>query len=58
MALQKLQEIFLDDYNKIEIYANELRLTNPDSDIVIDLSNDGLKQDKRKYLKMYIFLNG
>ncbi|WMV34726.1 hypothetical protein MTR67_028111, partial [Solanum verrucosum] len=45
VALQKLQGSFLDDFNRIEAYANELRLRNFDSDIVINLSKDGLKQD-------------
>jgi len=50
MALQKLQKSFLDDYNRIEAYANELRLSNFDSDIVINLSKDGLEQGKIKFL--------
>ncbi|KAG5611308.1 hypothetical protein H5410_022589 [Solanum commersonii] len=32
------KENFLDDYNRIEVYANELILTNPDSHILINLS--------------------
>jgi len=50
MALQKLQGSFLDDFNRIEAYANELRLHNFDSDIVINLSKDGLEQGKIKFL--------
>jgi len=57
MTLQKLQWSFLDDYNRIEAYANELKLRNSGSDIVINLSKDGLEQDKRKILRMYICLN-
>ncbi|KAH0773286.1 hypothetical protein KY290_010423 [Solanum tuberosum] len=44
MALQKLQGSFLDDFNRIEAYANELRLSNPSTDIVINLSKDALEQ--------------
>ncbi|KAH0761844.1 hypothetical protein KY290_017917 [Solanum tuberosum] len=57
MALQKLQGSFLDDFNRIEAYANELRLSNPGSDIVINLSKDALEQGKRKFLRMYICFN-
>ncbi|KAK6795261.1 hypothetical protein RDI58_008714 [Solanum bulbocastanum] len=57
MALQKLHESFLDDFSKIEAYENELRLSNPDSDIVINLSKDALEQGKRKFLRMYICFN-
>ncbi|KAK6780528.1 hypothetical protein RDI58_022712 [Solanum bulbocastanum] len=45
MTLQKVQEIFLGDYNQIEAYANEHRLSNLGNDIVINLSKDGLKQE-------------
>ncbi|KAK6783898.1 hypothetical protein RDI58_017352 [Solanum bulbocastanum] len=48
MALQKLQGSFLDNFNRIEAYANELRLSNPGSDIVINLSKDALEQGKKK----------
>ncbi|KAG5632717.1 hypothetical protein H5410_004434 [Solanum commersonii] len=59
MALQKLQKSFLDDYNRIEAYANELRLSNLDSDIVINSSNDGLEQGLRPYIVLdEIFLKG
>ncbi|WMV28961.1 hypothetical protein MTR67_022346 [Solanum verrucosum] len=57
MALQKLQGSFLHDFNRIEAYANELRLSNPGSDIVINLSKDALEQGKRKFLRMYICFN-
>ncbi|KAG5601267.1 hypothetical protein H5410_032637, partial [Solanum commersonii] len=57
MALQKLQGSFLNDFNRIEAYANELRLNNPGSDIVINLSKDALEQGKRKFLRMYICFN-
>ncbi|KAG5623242.1 hypothetical protein H5410_008460, partial [Solanum commersonii] len=57
IALQKLQGSFLNDFNRIEAYANELRLSNPGSDIVINLSKDALEQGKRKFLRMYICFN-
>ncbi|KAG5582590.1 hypothetical protein H5410_053217 [Solanum commersonii] len=57
MALQKLQGSFLNDFNRIEAYANELRLSTPGSDIVINLSKDALEQGKRKFLRTYICFN-
>ncbi|KAH0725569.1 hypothetical protein KY284_001434 [Solanum tuberosum] len=57
MALQKLQKSFLDDYNRIEAYANELRLSNFDSDIVINSSKDGLEQGWKEGLRPYIVLD-
>lgn len=57
MALQKMQGSFLDEYNRLEAYANEIRMTNSGSDIVINLSKDGMEQGKRKFLRMYICFN-
>ncbi|WMV55318.1 hypothetical protein MTR67_048703 [Solanum verrucosum] len=42
MALQKMQGSFLDEYNRLEAYANEIRMTNPGSDVVINLSKDAM----------------
>ncbi|XP_049378217.1 uncharacterized protein LOC125843004 [Solanum stenotomum] len=57
MALQKMQGSFLDEYNRLEVYANEIRMTNPGSDVVINLSKDAMVQGKRKFLRMYICFN-
>jgi len=57
MALQKMQGSFLDEYNRLEAYANEIRMTNPGSDVVINLSKDAMVQGKRKFLRMYICFN-
>ncbi|XP_070049285.1 uncharacterized protein [Nicotiana tomentosiformis] len=43
--LEKLDGSFIDDYNRLEAYANELRVSNPVSDVVINLSKDTLSQD-------------
>lgn len=57
LALRKMQGNFLDDYNRLESYANEIRLSNSDSDVMLNLSKDGLEQGKRKFLRMYICFN-
>jgi len=57
MALQKMQGSFLNEYNRLEAYANEIRMTNPGSDVVINLSKDAMVQGKRKFLRMYICFN-
>lgn len=53
LILEKLDSILTDDYNRLKAYANELRVSNPRSDIVINLSKDALDQGKRKFLRMY-----
>ncbi|XP_019265332.1 PREDICTED: uncharacterized protein LOC109242912 [Nicotiana attenuata] len=57
MALQQLQGSFLDDYNRLEAYANEIRESNPGSDVVINLSKDAMAEGKRRFLRMYICFN-
>ncbi|KAH0633702.1 hypothetical protein KY284_036488 [Solanum tuberosum] len=51
MALQKMQGSFLDEYNRLEAYANEIRMTNPGSDVVINLSKDAMLLEKLLNLK-------
>ncbi|PHT52623.1 hypothetical protein CQW23_07085 [Capsicum baccatum] len=45
---------FIDEYNKLEAYAQEIRRSNPESDIVINISKDALAKEKRQFLRMYL----
>ncbi|KAF3647913.1 SNF1-related protein kinase regulatory subunit beta-3 [Capsicum annuum] len=54
IILEKLDGSFIDDFNKLEVYAQELRDTNPGSNIVINISKDVLVQGKRRFLRMYV----
>ncbi|XP_019246323.1 PREDICTED: uncharacterized protein LOC109225975 [Nicotiana attenuata] len=40
---------------RLEAYAQELRDSNPGSDVVINISKDALAEGKRRFLRMYIF---
>ncbi|KAK4370122.1 hypothetical protein RND71_009597 [Anisodus tanguticus] len=51
MILNKLQGSFKDVYNRLEACANELRISNPESDIVINLSEDALMEVKAMHLQ-------
>ncbi|OIT36819.1 senescence-specific cysteine protease sag39, partial [Nicotiana attenuata] len=44
MILKSLDDSFVDEYNKIEAYANELRISNPGSDVIINTSKDALAE--------------
>ncbi|PHT74059.1 hypothetical protein T459_21336 [Capsicum annuum] len=37
---------FINDFNKLESYAQELRDTNFGSDVVVNISKDALEQDE------------
>ncbi|PHT46519.1 SNF1-related protein kinase regulatory subunit beta-3 [Capsicum baccatum] len=48
IILEKLDGSFIDDFNKLEAYAQELRDTNPESDVVINISKDALEQGNER----------
>ncbi|XP_033511276.1 uncharacterized protein [Nicotiana tomentosiformis] len=54
MILEKLEDSFSDEYNKLVAYTNELKLSNPGSDVIINLSKDALEEGIRRFLRMYI----
>ncbi|KAM3216779.1 hypothetical protein P3L10_026220 [Capsicum annuum] len=47
MILKKLKDSFIDEYNKLEAYAQEIRRSNPESNIMINISNDAFAEGKR-----------
>ncbi|XP_075080366.1 uncharacterized protein LOC142165880 [Nicotiana tabacum] len=55
MILEKLDGSFKDEYNKLEAYGQELRLSNPGSDVAINISKDALKEGKKRFLRLYIY---
>ncbi|XP_019252809.1 PREDICTED: uncharacterized protein LOC109231615 [Nicotiana attenuata] len=57
MILESLAGSFTDKYNKIEAYANELRLSNPGSDVIVTLSKDALAEGKRRFSRMYSYFH-
>ncbi|XP_060170969.1 uncharacterized protein LOC132601938 [Lycium barbarum] len=57
LALQKLEGSFVDDYKKLEAYGQEVRQSNPGTDVVINISRSALEEGKRKFLRMYICFN-
>ena len=46
LTLEKLGGSFIDDYNRLEAYANERRSSNPGSDVIINISKDALANGK------------
>ncbi|XP_019250957.1 PREDICTED: uncharacterized protein LOC109229862 [Nicotiana attenuata] len=54
MVLESLDGSFSDEYNKLEAYANELRESNPGSDVVVTLSKSALEEGRRRFLRTYV----
>lgn len=45
---------FIDNFNKLEALAQEMRDSNPNSDVVINISKDDLEQGKIRFSRMYV----
>lgn len=54
LVLDKLDGSYTDDYNKLEAYVEELRKSNPGSDVVINFSKDAMEEGKRRFLRLYV----
>uniref|UniRef100_A0A3Q7J9Q9 Transposase MuDR plant domain-containing protein n=1 Tax=Solanum lycopersicum TaxID=4081 RepID=A0A3Q7J9Q9_SOLLC len=57
MALEKLDGSFIDDYNKLEAYAQELKQSNPGSDGLIDAVVKVLPEAQHRYCVRHIESN-
>ncbi|KAH0656057.1 hypothetical protein KY285_030939 [Solanum tuberosum] len=55
LVLEKLNGSYVDDFNKLEGYAQELRDNNPGTDVIINISKEALlEHGQKKILRMYI----
>ncbi|WMV38496.1 hypothetical protein MTR67_031881 [Solanum verrucosum] len=55
LVLEKLDGSYVDDFNKMEGYAQELRDNNPVTDVIINISKEVLLEHGQiKFLRMYI----
>ncbi|XP_059315684.1 uncharacterized protein LOC132066380 [Lycium ferocissimum] len=54
IVLEKLDGSYIDDFNRLEAYAQELRDSNPGTDVMINISKKALEQGKRRFLRMYV----
>ena len=54
LVLEKLEGSYIDEFNKLEGYAQELKNSNPGTDVIINISREALEQGKRRFLRMYV----
>ncbi|PHU14948.1 40S ribosomal protein S13 [Capsicum chinense] len=45
----KYKGSYIDEFNKLKAYAQELRESNPATDVIINISKEALNQGKRRY---------
>lgn len=49
MVLKKLEGSYLNEYNKLDAYAQESRKSNFGSDVVIQISMDAMEDGKKRF---------
>ncbi|PHU21975.1 4-hydroxy-3-methylbut-2-enyl diphosphate reductase, chloroplastic [Capsicum chinense] len=56
LLLGKLEGSYIDEFRKLEAYAQELRESNTGTDMIINMSKEALNQGKRRFLRIYVFI--
>ncbi|KAK4263778.1 hypothetical protein QN277_029151 [Acacia crassicarpa] len=55
--MQDMDGGFLDEFDKLEAYCNELKVSNPGSSVSVKLSPEALEQGRRVFRRMYVCFN-
>ncbi|KAK4259587.1 hypothetical protein QN277_005903 [Acacia crassicarpa] len=55
--MQDMDGGFLDEFDKLEAYCKELKVSNPGSDVSVELSPEALEQGRRVFRRMYVCFN-
>ncbi|KAK4254492.1 hypothetical protein QN277_009870 [Acacia crassicarpa] len=55
--MQHMEGSFVDEFDKLEAYCNELKVSNPGSDVSVELSPEALDQGRRVFRRMYVCFN-
>uniref|UniRef100_A0A3Q7EWS2 Uncharacterized protein n=1 Tax=Solanum lycopersicum TaxID=4081 RepID=A0A3Q7EWS2_SOLLC len=56
LVLEKLEGSYIDEFNKLEGYAQELKNSNPGTDVIINISREALEQGKRRFLRIEAYM--
>ncbi|XP_028784393.1 uncharacterized protein LOC114740415 [Neltuma alba] len=57
MIMQEMEGSFTDEFGRLEAYCNEVRSSNPGSDVSVELSREALEQGRRVFKRMYLCFN-
>ncbi|KAK4281002.1 hypothetical protein QN277_012552 [Acacia crassicarpa] len=57
MIMEAMEGSFIDEFNKLEAYCNELKQSNPGSDVHVEVSEEALEQGRRVFKRMYLCFN-
>lgn len=57
IIMQEMEGSYVDEFNNLEAYCQELRTSNPGSDVSIEISKDAMEEGKRVFSRLYICFN-
>ncbi|KAK4281176.1 hypothetical protein QN277_012700 [Acacia crassicarpa] len=57
MIMEEMEGGFRDEFANLEAYCNELKLSNPSSDVCVEVSEEGLEHGRRIFKRMYVCFN-
>ncbi|KAK4279329.1 hypothetical protein QN277_011126 [Acacia crassicarpa] len=57
IIMDEMEGSFRDEFANLEAYCNELKLSNPGSDVCVEVSDEGLEHGQRIFKRMYVCFN-
>ena len=56
IIMKHMEGSYIDEYKWLEAYCNALRITNPGSDVWVEISKDALEEEEKKrvFRRMYV----
>ncbi|KAK4260790.1 hypothetical protein QN277_003861 [Acacia crassicarpa] len=55
--MEEMDGSYKDGFSKLEAYCNELKLSNPGSDVCVEVSEEALEQGRRVFKRLYLCFN-
>ncbi|XP_028770058.1 uncharacterized protein LOC114727523 [Neltuma alba] len=55
--MDEMEGSYKDEFHNLEAYCNELRTSNPGSDISVEVSKEALENGRREFRRMYVCFN-
>ncbi|KAK4257633.1 hypothetical protein QN277_007196 [Acacia crassicarpa] len=57
LIMDEMEGSFRDEFANLEAYWNELKLSNPGSDVCVEVSQEGLEHGRKIFKRMYVCFN-
>ncbi|KAK4260664.1 hypothetical protein QN277_003750 [Acacia crassicarpa] len=57
LIMEGMEGSYIDEFNHLESYCNELKRSNPGSDVSLELSKEALENGNRVFNRLYVCFN-